>query len=167
MHSEFKKLYLLSEELKNELRKPLGDLYAEQNFEPVDIKGKIVTVGDIVTKKFLDAGVVPWICIIDGKTRRKKVDFEIKIDNHTVNVENPPGEITFQMWKAIENAYTREHGTMIVVKGEEDLAALPAIFLASENTKIIYGMPDEGIVVVNSSNSKEKVRELLKKMEVK
>jgi Uncharacterized protein conserved in archaea len=56
---------------------------------------------------------------------------------------------------------------MIIVDGEEDLAALSAIFLAPENTKVIYGMPDEGVVVVDSSDSKEKVKKLLKKMEVK
>lgn len=167
MRSEFKRAHLLSEDMKGELRKPLGDLYKNPDFEPIEMRSKIVTVGDIITKKFLDSGVIPWICIIDKKSKREKVNFDIKINNHTTNVENSPGEITFQLWKAIENAYEKEHSTIIVVDGEEDLAALPAIFLAPENTKVIYGMPDEGVVVVDSSESKEKVKKLLKKMEVK
>jgi len=167
MRSEFKRAYLLSEDMKDELRKPLGDLYKNPDFEPIELRGKIVTVGDIITKKFLDSGVIPWICVIDKKSKREKVNFDIKINNHTTNVENPPGGITFQLWKAIENAYEKEHKTMIIVDGEEDLAALSAIFLAPENTKVIYGMPDEGVVVVDSSDSKEKVKKLLKKMEVK
>ena len=82
-------------------------------------------------------------------------------------IRNPPGCISDDLWNAIETAYDDlEKGSLlIVVEGEEDLAALPAIFLAPKDVTIIYGLPNKGVVVVKSTEeNKRKVKEILDKM---
>jgi len=52
------------------------------------------------------------------------------------------------------------------VEGEEDLAALPAILYADENSVIVYGQPLEGIMVIRpTEENKKKVRETLELFE--
>jgi uncharacterized protein (UPF0218 family) len=56
----------------------------------------------------------------------------------------------------------------IFVKGEEDLAALPAIAMAPLSSVVIYGLPDEGAVVVKVTQDKKKeIQSLINKMECK
>ena len=51
--------------------------------------------------------------------------------------------------------------------GEEDLATLPAIKLEN-GAKVIYGMPDKGMVVVDvNQQTKERANKLLERMLVK
>ena len=55
--------------------------------------------------------------------------------------------------------------TLIIVNGEEDLFTLPAILYAPVGTSVLYGQPDEGLVVVSVNNSlKTKVRNILIEM---
>ncbi len=49
----------------------------------------------------------------------------------------------------------------IVINGEEDLAALPAIAMAPISSVIIYGLPDKGAVVVRVTEDKKKEIQLL------
>ena len=52
--------------------------------------------------------------------------------------------------------------------GEEDLATLPAIKLCKNGAKVIYGMPDKGMVVVDvNQQTKERANRLLERMLVK
>ena len=56
----------------------------------------------------------------------------------------------------------------ILVKGEEDLAALPAIAMAPLSSVIIYGLPDKGAVLVRVTESKKKeIQSLLDRMKCK
>ena len=58
--------------------------------------------------------------------------------------------------------------TRIVVEGEEDLATLAAISLANLGAKVIYGMPDKGMVVVDvNQRSKKRANSFLERMLVK
>ncbi len=84
-----------------------------------------------------------------------------------MTVKNPPGCISDDLWSAIETAYKfLEKGSLrIEVMGEEDLAALPAIFLAPRDVTVIYGLPDRGVVVVKVvEENKRKAKEILDKM---
>lgn len=81
-------------------------------------------------------------------------------------VSNPPGLITDELWDAIEESYGSQKKVRIEVDGEEDLAALPAIYLAPSGTNVLYGLPSRGIVLVKVGNDeKDKVLSFLKKME--
>jgi hypothetical protein len=154
--------------MRDELRIPLGKLVADGAFSFEDVEGeKVITVGDVITRRFMSAGKLPWIAIIDGKTRREVLNSRSIVHDSPVNVRNPAGSITLELWNAIDDACKKEENTLIFVDGEEDLATLPAIFLAPQNAMVLYGMPDRGVVIVRAGEAKKKVEGILKRMEVK
>ena len=54
-----------------------------------------------------------------------------------------------------------------MVEGEEDLMGFPAVLLAPDDSVMIYGQPDVGIVWVPVSKSNKKLaRDLLEKMPI-
>ena len=142
---------------------------------PTGLKSEyIITVGDICTIKINEQVKMPDLSIIDFKTKRdsplseeqkNKMD---QIGENVVNVNNNAGTISDELWNAIEDAISDNVKTRIVVEGEEDLATLAAISLANLGAKVIYGMPDKGMVVVDvDQHSKKRVNHLLERMLVK
>ncbi|MBM3212057.1 DUF359 domain-containing protein, partial [Candidatus Poribacteria bacterium] len=59
----------------------------------------------------------------------------------------------------LHRLYMRETCFVVKVIGEEDLAGVPAILLSPLGTVVLYGQPQQGIVVVEVSE--EKKRQLL------
>ena len=59
----------------------------------------------------------------------------------------------------------RDEHTHIVVRGEEDLLALIAVWYAPEKAFVVYGQPYSGIVVVKvTSEKKAQAQEFLNAM---
>jgi len=163
-------MYRLLEEYRNELREPIGELIAEEDIEKKIMKGKIVSVGDMVTASLKKHGIEPDISIIDYKIERREYGDEIKKfvkgEEEVRKISNPPGLITDELWDAIKESYSSQKKVRIEIDGEEDLAALPAIYLAPLGTTVLYGLPSRGIVLVKvGNNEKNKVLSFLKKME--
>lgn len=165
-------MYELPVEMRDELKKPFGEVVDEQSLLN-KLKGfkKIVAVGDVAVLTLFRKGIVPDIAIVDFKTKReefKDLEGQVKeIGESVIKVSNPAGVITRELWQAVATAYSRDVKTRIEVEGEEDLAALPCIFLAGENVAVVYGQPDEGIVIVKVSQElRMKVRDILNRMEV-
>ncbi len=164
-------MYLLPDDKREELREPIGELISEGDIDSKVVDGKIVTVGDMVTATVKKHGVEPDISIIDYRIERKEYGHDIediirKGDATVKKVRNPPKEITEELWNAIEESYKSDRKVRIEVDGEEDLAALPAIYLAPYGTVVIYGLPSKGIVFVKVGEyEKNKVLSFLKKME--
>ncbi|UCF07417.1 MAG: DUF359 domain-containing protein [Thermoplasmata archaeon] len=161
---------LLPDELRDELKVPLGKVVSESKLLNI-IKNfdKVVTVGDLCSLTLYRMDVVPDIACVDFQTRRGEVAQmreEIqKIGQIVINVNNPAGEITRELWDAVLRAYKSPAPVRIEVLGEEDLAALPCIWLAPEGTAVVYGLPDVGLVVVFAdSEVKMKVKDVLDKM---
>ncbi len=162
------KIYCLPDELKSELRKLHGELYrgdgqdtARQIIKDLKNPTKIITVGDIVTFNLLNAGLVPDISFVDERTKRvPAADHIMHGTKHprfrTITVENPPGIITDELLLEVSKAMDSKDPLQILVKGEEDLAALPAIAMAPLSSVVIYGLPDEGAVVVRVTPDKRK-----------
>lgn len=156
-------MYYIPEEKKEELRKPLGKVVRE--IERGDIEGKIISVGDMVTTKLHEKGIIPDIAIVDYRLERKEYKREFYAEEK-IKVKNPAGRITRQLWNAIATAYTLNKKVLIEVEGEEDLAALPAIYLAPPGATVIYGLPSMGMVVVKvGKEERRKVEEFLKGLE--
>ncbi len=171
-------ILLSTEEVCRTVRKPLGILISEDPPLAIEIAKllikclrpvKTITVGDFVTWNCITNGIIPHISIIDGRVkRRKRAQLNKILDNFTkrVTVVNPPSSITFQAWKTIERAMSSsEERTLIRVIGEEDLLTLAVAYHAPLNSVILYGQPDEGLVLIHLSRyKKDKIKRILLKM---
>jgi len=125
----------------------------------------IVSVGDVVSRNLVKENFRPKLLIVDNRVMRSNVE-PAKLDaDEEKHVKNPPGTITFEALNAIQEAFKTTHTVKIVVDGEEDLLALPAIQHAPENALVIYGQPHEGLVVVRVTlQKKAEVSEILEEM---
>ena len=86
---------------------------------------------------------------------RKKMQPQIFPDKKIVQVKNPQGTITQEAITAIQKALQSKEQTQIVVEGEEDLLTLITVLYAPENSMVIYGQPNKGIVAVKVTAQKK------------
>ncbi len=146
----------LPEWLREECRKPQGELCDIESASPT------AAVGDVVSYSLVSRDYKPMIIIFDGKTERhrfKKLQELEKLTSeyNRVEVENPPSTITFELVLAIKRAVElAEKGirTKIFVKGEEDLALIPLVCLLPSGS-VVYGQPKEGVVEVEATPEKK------------
>jgi uncharacterized protein (UPF0218 family) len=166
-------MYRLPDNLKDTLKGYIGDLVDEQGLLKLLTKEKyIVSVGDKVTYTLLKHGITPILCIVDYKLERKSYPLEMKtfiqkFITRRLQIKNPPGTITDELWDAIKTIFQNlsNRPVCIEVDGEEDLASLAAIYLAPRGVTVIYGLPNRGVVVVKATTSnKQKVKEVLDRM---
>ena len=163
-------MYLLKPEMASELKNTNDKIYLKSpGF--LNKTECIVTVGDICTIKIFEQIREPDLAIVDLKTKRntlldpEQLKIMNKIGYNNIEVRNPAGTISKALWKAIESSLSEEKSSKITVKGEEDLAALAVISMAPEEAKVIYGMPDRGMVVVDvNQQSKKRANDFLKRM---
>ena len=166
----------LPRELRPLLKKPFGKLYVGNGSDTIEkfvgelaSSTKLISVGDVTTFHLLEAGISPDICIVDNRTKRKPVARHVlnrNMDNvyEEISVQNPAGIITDELIKALSEAFISEKPIRIFVKGEEDLATLPAILLAPLGAVVLYGQPDEGVVFVKVTEEKKReIRTLFEK----
>jgi len=166
--------YSLPKYLRKKLTEPIGFLTDEENLiNFLKRERYIVSVGDQVTFTLLNYDIKPVLCIVDYIIKRNEYNTYMKtliksFGRESLIVNNPPSVITDELWDAIKKCYEYDLDELsfrIEVNGEEDLAALPAIYMAPLDVTIIYGLPNKGVVVVKSSEvNKQKVREILNKM---
>ena len=125
---------------------------------------KVTTVGDVVSRETFAAGIQVDLRIVDQMTLRKRIGpVEIKMER-TYKVRNPAGIITKDAWDTIRDAL-RDGETLILVDGEEDLLAIPAVLESPDNAFVVYGQPSEGLVVVTASpEKKNEVRKIMNRM---
>ncbi len=95
---------------------------------------RLIAVGDVVYESLASAGAEVWAAIVDGTTRRGAARFE----RRGARVRNPPGRITAEAWSAVAEVVAR--GGTVVVDGEEDLLAIPAILEAPIDSTVLYGL---------------------------
>jgi uncharacterized protein (UPF0218 family) len=125
---------------------------------------KVTTVGDVVSRETLAAGIQVSLRIVDQMTLRKRISpVEIKAER-TYRVRNPAGVITREAWDKIKEAL-KDREALILVDGEEDLLAIPAVLESPDNAFVVYGQPSEGLVVVTTSpQTKTEVRKIMNRM---
>lgn len=125
----------------------------------------ITTVGDETTERVFMAGITPDVQIVDGKSMRKFRPFPVGSYKEEKRVVNDPGRISEQAMSVMIESYQGNRPVRIIVDGEEDLLALPAINLSPIGAIVLYGQPKEGIVMVEvNSKVKQKVQAILKEM---
>lgn len=149
---------IMPESMRLILGKPLGRVL--KRFHPVGLgETFIVTVGDIATKTFLDAGITPKLAIIDGMVGREPFSEVADRFKDAIVVKSGPGYISKQAIHAIEKMLR-----IIFIDGEEDLLVLPAILHAPLGSILYYGQPGEGLVeVVVTEGKKQQALALLGK----
>ncbi|MFP4005989.1 MAG: GTP-dependent dephospho-CoA kinase family protein [Candidatus Hadarchaeia archaeon] len=159
----------LPEEEREHLKNPKGILFessdkAKGYFDSNDYE-MIIAVGDIVSSKLLEWGIRPDLVIVDYTVEREPAENSTKelIENYdvsTVEIKNPPGCISQQLLDVLRNL--DELPLKVVVKGEEDLAAVPAVLEAPLGSLLVYGQPGKGMVFVEiDQKKKEEFRDLL------
>ena len=146
----------LPDDLRDQLKNPLGNLIKDNDIDKENIikeisaESVLITVGDRTTENMLQLGLKPQIQIIDGLEKRNKrlVPTDDAI-NTNLSCKNPPGEITEESIQVIKKAFSSEPPVRIIVDGEEDLLVLPVCILAPENSVVMYGQPNEGLVIIH------------------
>jgi len=162
----------LPDSLRDQLKIPLGILLPESQADKTNIKkhlsenSYIITVGDRTTEKMIEFGLIPSLQIIDGQEKRAKRE-PPKLSNATeLIVDNPAAEITTQSIDIIKKAFTMQPPVRLSVNGEEDLLVIPVCIYAPENAIILYGQPNEGLVIVKvNPEIRNKTQKLLDSME--
>jgi hypothetical protein len=164
---------ILNQKSRSEFKKPIGVLYPSLSDAKEFIESKypdelLISVGDITTQNLQKAGLIPHLGIIDNVVERKPATYDVVYDNVTLNVKNPPGVITDELQEAIRKAFKlikTGFRVLILVDGEEDLAAIPCALMAPSGSLILYGQPGEGLVVCEVDKVLNKVKKLKNKLE--
>ncbi len=187
------KVRILPDTLRQELKKPLGELFAEisanyqsgvlefvqkyvragfcviggKKFQP-----KIIAVGDAISRELLNIDVIPDISIVDLKIKRIPVYKNItEIGFRDIKVhkfaKNPAGTINLSACKTLSQLIKYEANPAVLqIVGEDDLMALAACYLSPLNYLVVYGQPDAGVVaILVSEEIKQKARAMLNKFE--
>ncbi|MFC7082287.1 GTP-dependent dephospho-CoA kinase family protein [Halorussus caseinilyticus] len=166
-------LVTLPDAMRGELKEPMGPLFTDAESLLSEIDGPLLAVGDVVTYHLERAGTVPDVAVVDGLTKREEVEDRVaegvaRLGGETreVHVENPAGGLSRELVEALREAIVDPEPTVLVVEGEEDLVALPAIVAAPLGASVVYGQPNEGMVHAEvTDESKAAMRDLLSRMD--
>ena len=153
--------------LRAELKDPAGPVYTDADALLEDAGRPLVAVGDVVTHHLLGE-TVPDVALIDGMTKRTAVDEAVDRSafDRELRIENPAATLSEQLLEALVEALDGDESTVIVVEGEEDLAAVPAIAIAPDGASVVYGQPDEGMVLATvDAETRAAMRDFLARME--
>lgn len=144
----------ITEEERRYLSKPLGKVYGK--IELIKLMSttnkKIISVGDYTTITLLKNNIIPFIAVVDFKMCRKHISNEEKLillkEFKDAGIcSNPAGTISECVITWVENHI--DSGGRLIVKGEEDLVAVPLICMLSKDHVLIYGQRGMGSVVVD------------------
>lgn len=156
----------LNKDTISKLKKPLGKLYPhfEDAIEEIKSSEFLISVGDATFNNLTKYELYPDIGIIDNLIQRKNHNHEVIKAENILKAKNPAGTITDDLWETIGQALELSNSGecyVIEVAGEEDLAVLPCIMMASPETTILYGQPNEGLVLLKVSDLKNKAKKLI------
>jgi len=162
----------LPENLRDQLKIPFGILIPDENItkeiilKQISDDSYIITVGDATTEKMLKLGIVPSLQIIDAQEKRVKREApEAKENTVNLSCTNPAGEITVQSIDTIKQALNEKPPVRITVNGEEDLLVIPVCIHGPDNAIIMYGQPNEGLIIVRlTEDLRKKTKSILDSM---
>lgn len=163
---------ILTEKLREVLKKPFGQLINSINDCEIGQCPYLITVGDATAKIFNQEEIKTDISVIDFKIARKKEFSSVKdlgfVENEKViEINNQAGRISYFLTQAVCSLFrSRKSKTILKIEGEEDLSVLPLILAAPLGSVIFYGQPNEGLVKIEvSENIKRIVYRLVDKFE--
>jgi cytidyltransferase-like protein len=158
------KKLILPDKLRSKLQEPWGRVLNEI---PSNLDGtKTVVVGDATSQRFNQKSIKRFLSIVDFQIQRK-VSFqnllELGFANEEVRkINNPHGELTPELFGAVQLAFESQNKTVILVEGEDDLAVLPVLLISPLGFEIFYGQPNVGLVQLPvTEENKEKAYQLV------
>ena len=124
------------------------------------------TVGDRTTERVQQLGFQPDLEVLDLREQRSGRSAPKPLSNQLIlRARNEPGSISSdaidRIIESLRLIRDRSVKVRLVIDGEEDLLVLPVAVQFPENTVIFYGQPNEGLVVVSSKASKERLRKIM------
>jgi uncharacterized protein (UPF0218 family) len=133
-------------------------------------KGIISAVGDVVAQILIENKFDPHIIITDGYTKREKlVTWASYPTYEEITTSCPAAEITIEAWESIQMAVDlAKHKSKVHlrIEGEEDLLVLPLGIELPDGSIIVYGQPNEGVVLIEVNPfSKAKLLDIISKMD--
>ena len=163
---------ILPSNLRDELKIPLGKLIPNDSSEKESYIRKIysekvvITVGDATSELLLDMGLVPLLHIVDGQEKREKRSLPLAdAINTELTIKNNPGEISNESFNLLKNIFEEKPPIRLVVDGEEDLLVLPVCLFAPSNSVVMYGQPNEGLVIAEiTTEVRDKVQKIVNQM---
>ena len=151
--------YVLPERLRTTLRRPLGELVRGSDIDLGQLLRKIIVqekptklvlVGDSVSRQASQAGVTADVMVIDNLEKREKAVPYAHSRNRVITAKNQAGRIEGEARLAVERAI-RGEADLVEIEGEEDLLAVIAVLAAPVGSLVVYGQPNEGVVLVRVS----------------
>ena len=154
-----------NDQIRIRLKKPFGKIFNAP--WGLQFTQPLIAVGDVSVQTLVKNGIVPDVSIIDFLVNRKRTFANLAQlgfvqSNPDYAVANPPGQISKKLILTVAKALKSRSNQVILVKGEEDLATIPAILLSPLGTTVCYGQPEKGIVGVKvNENVKERLVRLI------
>ncbi|HSD98678.1 MAG TPA: pantetheine-phosphate adenylyltransferase [Patescibacteria group bacterium] len=175
------KTLFIAPKMRELLHKPFGQLIVD-DIPPSFLAdpGKIVTVGDVTTKRLHDLHIQQKLSVVDFHIERMPTHKTLKdlgflSTEKILTIANPAGQLSEDLWqKTIEfvESLPINNNAIIVVEGEEDLFVIPLILMLPLGFVLFYGQPayekndKKGVVIVKITESlKEQTYELLRQFE--
>ena len=162
----------LPDSLRDQLKIPLGFLLPDDQVNKENIEkhlsdnSYIITVGDRTTEKMIDFGLIPSLQIIDGVEKREQREPPKLEGTVELNANNPAAQITSQSIDMIKQSFTLQSPVRLMIHGEEDLLVIPVCIFAPENSIVLYGQPNQGLVIVKVTpeirNKTQRLLDLMK-----
>ncbi|EMA35835.1 GTP-dependent dephospho-CoA kinase family protein [Halococcus hamelinensis] len=160
----------LPDELRGAFKEPFGPVFTDDERLVAALGEPVIVVGDVVTRHLTRAGVRPDLAVVDWVTERETLPDDEQPDiegyERRIDLENPAAGLAEDLLHALRNGIGHDETAVVVVDGEEDLAALPAFAIAPEGASVVYGQPGEGMVHVEiDAEIREHARGLLSRMD--
>lgn len=146
--------------VKDALKSPLGKLHdGYDSLRTLGRTRRIIAIGDVCTLGMLGAGIRPHLAVFDFISMRRSLPPEQKKELQDAYPEpatysNPPGTLSDSI--IADAPMLIERGGAVLIDGEEDLTALAFIRSAGSRDIVVYGQPNEGLVVVVPSGKLKK-----------
>ncbi len=139
----------LPREARRDFSRPRGLVYHGDITNILAGAPKLVCVGDVVSSYCSNSGVDNLVLVVDGKTRRTREAPRLLVEDAVVvKVSNPPGGLTPEAIDVVHRCVSSTGRCIIIVEGEEDMMALPAIASAPEGSIVTYGVPGVGAAII-------------------
>jgi len=162
----------LTPAVRRRLKRPLGVLYvgpaldSREFLDRIRTSPMLISVGDRVTEFAEEMGRTPDVQVVDEVERRESREAPDVPFSRLMKAKNPAGSITSAAIAAVRKAIkSRKKPARVLIEGEEDLLAIPAVEAAPLGATLLYGQPGIGVVVVAVDESaKESVRKIYSEM---